>query len=300
MVVLIDPPLWPAHGTRFSHLVSDASLEELFAFADTNDVPIRAFDHDHYDVAERHHQELVAAGAAPVPATELLRRLVAGGLRVRKPARTPRPQQVLPRLAAAWDRLLPGSAALGRELLERWQEPHRHYHDVRHLAHALDALAAISDGEPSRPVALALWFHDAVYAGSPGSDEERSAELAQAELEAAGLPRAEVEEVHRLVLLTAGHSPEPGDHAGALVVDADLAVLGQPPGRYHYYVRNVRLEHQQLPDPVFASGRLGVVERLLSVQPLYRTPVGRRLWSGQARTNLDLEQRRWRLVAPAK
>ena len=300
MVVLIDPPLWPAHGTRFSHLVSDASLEELFAFADTNDVPIRAFDHDHYDVAERHHPELVAAGAAPVSPAELLRRLVSAGLRVRKPARTPKPGQVLPRLAAAWDRLLPGSVALGRELLERWQEPHRHYHDVRHLAHALEALAAISDGEPSRPVELALWFHDAVHAGSPGTDEERSAELAQAELEAAGLPRAEAEEVRRLVLLTAAHAPQDGDRAGAQVVDADLAVLGQPPGRYHYYVRNVRLEHQQLPDPVFAAGRLHAVERLLSLQPLYRTPVGRRLWSGQARTNLDLEQRRWSQVAPAK
>ena len=33
MTVLIDPPAWPAHGTVFSHLVSDASLEELHAFA---------------------------------------------------------------------------------------------------------------------------------------------------------------------------------------------------------------------------------------------------------------------------
>ncbi|MGO2004190.1 DUF4031 domain-containing protein, partial [Arthrobacter rhombi] len=33
MAILIDPPLWPAHGTVFSHLVSDVSVEELHAFA---------------------------------------------------------------------------------------------------------------------------------------------------------------------------------------------------------------------------------------------------------------------------
>ena len=87
MAVLIDPPRWPAHGTRFSHLVSDHSLAELFEFADANDVPLRAFDHDHYDVAERRWDDLVAAGALPVEGTELVRRLVASGLRVRTPLR---------------------------------------------------------------------------------------------------------------------------------------------------------------------------------------------------------------------
>lgn len=300
MAVLIDPPLWPAHGTRFSHLVSDSSLEELFAFADANQVPIRAFDHDHYDVAERHHPTLVAAGALPVAPADLLRRLVAGGVRVRTPARTPKQADVMPWLAAQWSTLLPGRAALGGELLRRWQEPHRHYHDVRHLAQSLGALAAVSEGRAPRPVALAVWFHDAVYERSPGADEERSAALAVAELEAAGLPAAEVEEVRRLVLLTVQHVPDAGDRAGAQLVDADLSVLGQSPGRYHYYVRNVRLEHPEFPDPVFAAGRLRVIERLLSVQPLYRTPVGRRLWSGQAQDNLGLEQRRWRLVGSAQ
>jgi len=43
MAVLIDPPRWPAHGTSFSHLVSDDSLEELLVFADAAGVPFRAF-----------------------------------------------------------------------------------------------------------------------------------------------------------------------------------------------------------------------------------------------------------------
>lgn len=83
MAVLIDPPRWPAWGTVFSHLVSDTSLDELHAFARANDVSPRAFDLDHYDVPERMYDALVAAGAEPVRETELIRRLIASGLRVR-------------------------------------------------------------------------------------------------------------------------------------------------------------------------------------------------------------------------
>lgn len=82
MSVLIDPPLWPAHGRLWSHLVSDTSLAELHAFASANGVPARGFDLDHYDVPDSAHDALVAAGAVPVSAGDLLRRLRAAGLRV--------------------------------------------------------------------------------------------------------------------------------------------------------------------------------------------------------------------------
>lgn len=84
MAVLIDPPAWPAHGTVFSHLVSDVSFEELHEFARRAGLPERAFDRDHYDVPERMYAGLVEQGAQPVPSKELVRRLIASGLRRRK------------------------------------------------------------------------------------------------------------------------------------------------------------------------------------------------------------------------
>lgn len=293
MAVLIDPPRWPAHGTSFSHLVSDNSLEELLFFADATGVPFRAFDHDHYDVAEQRYDDLVAAGARPVAPSELVRRLVAGGLRVRSPDRTPKPPAVMPALRAAWRELMPTDPDLGRDLLKRWQEPHRHYHDVRHLAQLLTSLAALSGGTPPRPVALAAWFHDAVHDGIAGDDERASAALARSSLEAAELPSDEVDEVVRLVLLTIDHDPDPGDNAGILLVDGDLSVLGQPPGRYHYYSRGVRLEYPQLNDRMFASGRIRALEELESRQQLFGSSAGRGLWEAQARGNLDVEHLRW-------
>lgn len=84
MAILIDPPIWPGHGTVWSHLVSDTSLVELHEFAARNDLPQRAFDGDHYDVPELRHLDLIAAGARPVPARDLIRALLGSGLRLRK------------------------------------------------------------------------------------------------------------------------------------------------------------------------------------------------------------------------
>jgi hypothetical protein len=83
MTVLIDRPAWPAHGTLWSHLVSDASLQELHDFAQRAGVPRRAFDLDHYDVPAERYDELVALGAQPVSMRQLVERLRGSGLRVR-------------------------------------------------------------------------------------------------------------------------------------------------------------------------------------------------------------------------
>lgn len=85
MTVLVDTPMWPRHGTLWAHLVSDASLDELHAFAAEAGLPPRSFDRDHYDVPLERHLDLVALGARHVSGRELIRRLVASGLRV--PAR---------------------------------------------------------------------------------------------------------------------------------------------------------------------------------------------------------------------
>lgn len=83
MAVLIDTPLWPAHGRLWAHLVSDVSLGELHEFAAANGIPRRGFDLDHYDVPDEMHERLIAAGAEYVSGGELVRRLIGSGLRVR-------------------------------------------------------------------------------------------------------------------------------------------------------------------------------------------------------------------------
>ena len=84
MAILIDPPHTEAHGRRWSHLVSDTSLEELHDFARAIGIPERGFEGDHYDVPEERYAAVVAAGARPTSARDLLRALQRSGLRMQK------------------------------------------------------------------------------------------------------------------------------------------------------------------------------------------------------------------------
>lgn len=284
-MIFIDPPYWPAHGTVFSHLVSDTSVAELHAFAAAAGITERAFDLDHYDVPERIYAKLVAAGAVPVSGKELVRLLVASGLRVK--ARH-RPKSTGSALQYRWDSLMPEQPDLGAELLGRWNEPHRHYHSATHLLAMLESLDLLTDGAPPRTVALAAWFHDAVYNGVAGVDEEDSAILAQVRLDGLVEP-SESAEVARLVRLTASHSPSAGDDGGALLCDADLAVLGGVPDDYAHYVTNVRNDYAHVADADFNAGRAAVLRQLLALDSLFHTKNGRSLWAAAARDNLSKE-----------
>ena len=86
MTVLIDEPIWPFRGELWCHLVSDVSYDELHAFVQGElGIPRRAFQGDHYDVPEELHDIAIAAGAQAVGGRELLSRLMAAGLRRKKP-----------------------------------------------------------------------------------------------------------------------------------------------------------------------------------------------------------------------
>lgn len=300
MTVLIDPARWPAHGTVFSHLVSDSSLEELHAFAEAAGVPRRAFDGDHYDVPVERYATLVALGAEEVTGAELVRRLVASGLRI--PA-TQRPGRLDKVLTQRFNRLFPGTSPLEREpvvteLLARWSEPHRNYHDRTHLLAVLKAVDLLDRhgedcGRWTRSVKLAAWFHDAVYLADPtrpaGQDEEDSAVLAETTLSELGVPDPEIEQTARLVRMTTSHDPDPEDRPAAVFSDADLEVLGRGRGDYARYLTAVREDFAHVPDADFATGRAAVVQSLLEQRPLYRTATGARLWERAARRNLSAE-----------
>src|SRR4051794_19435948 len=181
-------------------------------------------------------------------------------------------------------------ALAGDELLARWRAPERRYHDAEHLAEVLDGVDALASfARDVTAVRLAAWFHDAVYEGRPGDDEQRSADVAEQVLTALGVPRQRVGEVRRLVLLTAGHDPAPGDDDGAVLSDADLAILASEPQRYGRYVRSVREEYSHVPEELFRTGRAAVLRALEAAPQLFRTPPARERWEAAARANLAAE-----------
>ena len=84
-VVLVDSAVWPgkgrAAGRMWAHLVSDVSFEELHDFAARLGVPARGFERDHYDIPSEMVPRAIAAGALQVTSREIVRRLLASGLR---------------------------------------------------------------------------------------------------------------------------------------------------------------------------------------------------------------------------
>jgi predicted metal-dependent HD superfamily phosphohydrolase len=170
-----------------------------------------------------------------------------------------------------------------------WSEPHRRYHDLAHLAAVLGIVGELAPAatDPDA-VRLAAWYHDVVYDPTRDDNERISAARARAGLRGL-VDEARLAEVERLVLLTAGHDPEPDDADGAVLCDADLAVLASPPAAYAAYASAIREEYGHLSDEVFAAGRADVLERLLALPALYRLPAVAARWTAPARANLTAE-----------
>ena len=106
--------------------------------------------------------------------------------------------------AAAWSTLArPAPAGLQAELMTAWSEPHRHYHDQRHLRECLALWTRWREHSPrAGEVALALWFHDAIYDPQAGSNELNSAAWAARSLVRAGADSDTAQPVQDLVMVT--------------------------------------------------------------------------------------------------
>lgn len=300
MAILIDPARWPAHGTVFSHLVSDESLEELHAFARATGVSPNAFDGDHYDVPVSMYDSLVSAGAQEVSGSELVKRLVKSGLRISAAERSSKLEKILHQ---RFDRLFPNTSVLDRDpicdaLIERWSEEHRHYHDLTHLMSVLKNIDYLdAQNEPMGPfpraVKLAGWFHDSVYRANPilppGQDEEDSARLAERVLPELGVPGPEILEAVRLIRLTFTHDPHEDDPGGKVLCDADLEVLARNSGAYQRYREGIRKDFDKVSDEDFDSGREKFLRRMLARNPIFNTATGRKRWERPARRNLMAE-----------
>ena len=318
MSIYIDPPTWPAHGTVFSHLISDASLAELHEFAAAAGISERAFDRDHYDVPAHLYDELVQAGAKELSGAELTRTLIASGLRI--PLKE-RPEKIRPRLLRAWEAAFaprlekaPATfqqqvAELGESLLQAWEQPHRAYHHSGHLSQMLTDLDRLyayrTQGSTPLALVLAAWFHDAVYEGAPGEDERRSEQLANISLEplvTAGLLSGdELQMVSLLVRATATHElPKSADLPAGyepadiqFFLDADMAILAADSARYRRYLRGVRSEYSHFDDEAFRAGRMTFLRLILGRKRIFLSEEGLQLWEEPARANLQAELSEW-------
>ena len=190
------------------------------------------------------------------------------------------------------DRSMAAESALD-ELIGRYCEPHRRYHGVVHMHRVVDDVTQLLRVVPApdpAAVRLAAWYHDGIYDPASLDNEQRSADLARRALGELGVDPARIDEAARLILLTAAHGPVDvaTDPGGAVLLDADLAVLGADPAAYAAYAQGVRTEYRHVDDAAWRQGRAAVLHRFLDAERIYATPAMHER-EARARANLTAE-----------
>lgn len=134
-------------------------------------------------------------------------------------------------------------------------------------------------------VALALWFHDAIYDVKGKNNELKSAQWAVNVLREANAAQVVVERVYDLIMATK-HDALVAEPDQQLIVDIDLAILGASPERFAQYDAQVRAEYRWVPGFFYKLQRKAVLNRFLQKESIYSTDYFKEHYETQARINL--------------
>jgi predicted metal-dependent HD superfamily phosphohydrolase len=182
---------------------------------------------------------------------------------------------------------LPAHLTWFEDLHDRYLEAHRHYHTGRHIIACLSELAATRTlAVYPEEVELALWFHDAIYDPTQSDNERQSADLAAQFLATANIPTESRTRIRSHILATTHHfAPESPD--AALVVDIDLAILGQSEATYALFEQTIRQEYEWVPIAIYRHKRTEVLQSFLQRESIYSLPWFRQCYELTARRNVE-------------
>ena len=173
------------------------------------------------------------------------------------------------------------------QLAKKYLEPHRHYHNLEHIAHCLSELnSSPFKSDQPEAVELAIWFHDVIYEPRAKNNEEESAKFAQTILKEAGLDEGLINNVVKLILATK-HDGIPEELDDQLIVDIDLSGLGQEPALFEKDGQNIRAEYDWISLEDFQQGRAQILKKFLSRPTIYLTPYFKEKYEKRARKNLS-------------
>lgn len=190
------------------------------------------------------------------------------------------------------DKLSAAEQAVCDRLERLYGSPARGHHNWDHVEYMLDVIgrnaALVND---MRMVRMAVWFHDAVFDTREKDNEEKSALLASEWLQGV-CSAAEISDVGRTIMATKHHrvpfilGRESLMRDIALVIDADLAILGDTPERFDVYDAGTRFEYGWVSDADWAAGRGQFMRDMLARPHIFITREMQEEREEQARTNI--------------
>jgi len=173
------------------------------------------------------------------------------------------------------------------KLVKAYGGARRHYHSLSHIDDCLGQLERCdrSDAQADS-IALALWFHDAVYDWTSRRNEQDSADWARAFLNANKASDALISCVSDLILATRHFTPNEPTGDSALMVDIDLSILGRDTPTYVRYEQAIAFEYARVPRVFYKQGRRAVLRGFLARDRIYLTKRFNSLYEAQARRNI--------------
>lgn len=182
---------------------------------------------------------------------------------------------------------------LWSELLYRYTEPHRAYHNINHIAYLFRLFDSyVKQVQSPLVMGFAILYHDVVYDTYRKDNEDLSAELAAAHMAELQVNRRVVSAVQSYILATKDYQvPAEADCADdlALFLDIDMAVLGADTATYQLYSQKIRQEYGQYSDATYNEGRKLALKRFLEAPSIYRTEDFRIIVEDTARSNIQKE-----------
>lgn len=165
----------------------------------------------------------------------------------------------------------PASVDTYEALIKAYSEKHRAYHTLEHIEACLRHLSDVKEfTDAHQEIALALWFHDAIYKPLSGINEEVSADWAKEFLLSVGADTDIINRIYNLIILTKEHvAPETND--AKIMLDIDLSILGTSPHIYAQFEKDVRFEYKRVPSFIFKKKRKEILHRFLEKPKIYQT-----------------------------
>ncbi|MEK7640778.1 MAG: N-methyl-D-aspartate receptor NMDAR2C subunit [Patescibacteria group bacterium] len=173
-------------------------------------------------------------------------------------------------------------------ILAEYQAAGRFYHTFTHVENCIaEFQKARHLADDPDVVEFALWFHDVVYNPVLRNNEEESAKFAMEIGDEAGISKEFLQRVAALIMATK-HAEIPDFDDGRLIVDIDLAILGQSEEVFDKYEEDIREEYSWVREDVFRSGRAEILQSFLDRHSIYCTQFFSDKYEAQARRNLTL------------
>lgn len=149
-------------------------------------------------------------------------------------------------------------------------EKGRFYHNTRHITACLEHFDQVAEAaDHPHEVELAIWFHDAVYDPYGKDNERKSADVLRNFMEKNGCQREVVDRVDEMIMATC-HTCGTSSGDESLVVDIDLAILGEPPSVFDQFEKDIRREYKWVPKFVYRKKRKEIISGLLGRQRIYQ------------------------------